>query len=160
VAAPAGDRGGTLARRSRSREPGLGRVGPAGSAATGWHHYDGARETTPGAASGEDAIRPRRDAVRTPHRQEGFPLTAKKRPSPALKCFRTNVPPYAEHAKGAEGAGSELETCSERRGTVHDVVALVSSRMMRVSHPLLAIQYRLCNHEFALHNQEANGGNL
>jgi len=44
VAAPTGDRGGTLARRSRSREPGLGRVGPSGSEATGWHHYDGARE--------------------------------------------------------------------------------------------------------------------
>jgi hypothetical protein len=44
VAAAHGDRGGTLARRSRSREPGLDRVGPSGSEATGWHHYDGARE--------------------------------------------------------------------------------------------------------------------
>jgi hypothetical protein len=44
VAAPTGDRGGRLARRSRSREPGLGRVGPSGREATGWHHYDGARE--------------------------------------------------------------------------------------------------------------------
>ena len=39
-----GDRGRTLARRSRSRQLGLGRVGPSGSEATGWHHYDGARE--------------------------------------------------------------------------------------------------------------------
>ena len=28
-------------------EPGLGRVGPSGSEATGWHHYDGAREVIP-----------------------------------------------------------------------------------------------------------------
>lgn len=42
VAAPHGDRGGTLARRSRSQQPGQGRVGPSGSEATGWHHYDGA----------------------------------------------------------------------------------------------------------------------
>ena len=41
---PRGHRGGTPARRSHSRQPGLGRVGPSGSEATGWHHYDGARE--------------------------------------------------------------------------------------------------------------------
>jgi len=35
VAALAGDHRGTLARRSRSREPGRGRMGPAGIAATG-----------------------------------------------------------------------------------------------------------------------------
>jgi hypothetical protein len=40
------DRRGTVARRSRSRDPGLGRVGPSGSEATGWHHYDGAQEIT------------------------------------------------------------------------------------------------------------------
>ena len=33
-----------------------GRVGPSGSEATGWHHYDGARETRHGAVPGEDGI--------------------------------------------------------------------------------------------------------
>ena len=44
VEAPAGDRRGTLARRSQPPQPGRGRVGSSGSEATGWHHYDGARE--------------------------------------------------------------------------------------------------------------------
>ena len=49
------DWGGTLARRPRSREPGLGRVGPSGSEAIpplAGHHDAGVREVLPGAASG------------------------------------------------------------------------------------------------------------
>ncbi len=38
------DRRGTLARRSRSRQPGLDRVGLSGQQPAGWHKDDGARE--------------------------------------------------------------------------------------------------------------------
>jgi hypothetical protein len=42
VAAPHGDRGGTLARRSHSRQPGHGRVDPARQRGDRMAHYDGA----------------------------------------------------------------------------------------------------------------------
>ena len=82
VAAPLGDRGGTLARRSRSREPGLGRVGPSGSEATGWHHYDGARENITERSPREDGRWQVRDACGNRHRGEESILASKKRPGP------------------------------------------------------------------------------
>ena len=56
-----------------------------GSEPAGWHHYDGAREITLGAVSGDDGNGHEYDAVSRPHRREGFTLTPKKRPGPPLK---------------------------------------------------------------------------
>ena len=80
-----GHRGGTPARRSHSQEPGHGRVGPSGSEATRWHHYDGAREIPLGAVSGDDGNGHEHDAVSRPHRREGYTLTPEKRPGPVLR---------------------------------------------------------------------------
>jgi hypothetical protein len=60
-------------------------VGPSGSEATGWHHYDGAREITLGAVSGDDGNGHEHDAVSMPHRREGFTLTPQKRPGPVVR---------------------------------------------------------------------------
>jgi len=57
-------------------------VGPSGSEATGWHHYDGARKITLGAVSGDDGNGHEYDAVSMPHRREEFILTPQKRPGP------------------------------------------------------------------------------
>jgi len=55
-----------------------------GSAAAGWHHYDGARESPLGAVSGTDGNGHGHDAVSRPHRREGYTLTPQKRPGPPL----------------------------------------------------------------------------
>ncbi len=83
---PVGHRG-TLARRSRSRQPGLGQVGRSWQRAgrmvpprwgTRDHH---------GAVSGEDGMRQVPEAVRNRHREEGFVLAPKKRPGPLFRLL-------------------------------------------------------------------------
>jgi hypothetical protein len=62
-------------------------MGPSGSEATGWNHYDGAREITLGAVSGDDGTHHVRNAFRTRHREEESILTAQKRPGPVYLRF-------------------------------------------------------------------------
>jgi hypothetical protein len=88
VAAPRGDRGGTLARRSRSHQPGLGRVGPARQRGDRMAPLRWGVRGSPGAASGGDGTHHVRDAISTRHRREDFTLTPQRRPGPVFRVRR------------------------------------------------------------------------
>ena len=73
---------GVCGHRSRSQQPGHGRMGPARQRGGRMEPRRWGVRESPGAFAGNDGSRHGREAVRTPHRREECHLTPKKRPGP------------------------------------------------------------------------------
>jgi len=99
---------GVCGHRSRSQQPGHGRMGPARQRGGRMEPRRWGVRESPGAFAGNDGSRHGREAVRTPHRREECPLTPKKRPGPPSQ----STPRARRATVGAPPRGYPIQSTS------------------------------------------------